>query len=194
MHRLWVLLPALAAFGADQRKEYLDVTLRVLPHSTSKITGRINAVDKTWEDWVKRTGELPPDFASMRSIAELPDPLEGVKTKADWEKKRAWIRKQFEQWVTGRMPPAPPGVRAVVTGERMEDGIRVRDVRLEFGATLRLQLLIPPGKGPFPVFLTNHNRRRPWVATAVRRGYIGCIYFATDPNYGYDDDSDKFIE
>ncbi len=54
--------------------------------------------------------------------------------------------------------------------------------------------MIPPGKGPFPVFLTNHSRTRPWVATAVRRGYIGAIYFAADPMYGTEDDSDKFIE
>src|ERR1019366_7283404 len=76
--------------------------------------------------------------------------------------------------------------------------ITARDVRLEFGpehrATLRVQLLIPPGEGPFPVFLTNHPRKRPWVATAVRRGYIGCIYLAADPVYGNSDDSDAFIE
>ena len=68
----------------------------------------------------------------------------------------------------------------------------------EFGpdhkATLHVQLVIPPGKGPFPVFLTNHPRTRPWIAPAVRRGYIGCIYFAADPMYGPPDDSDKFIE
>ena len=74
----------------------------------------------------------------------------------------------------------------------------MRDVRLEFGpehrAVLRVQLMIPPGNGPFPVFLTNYPRNRPWVATAVRRGYIGCIYFATDPIYGNPDDSDNFID
>ena len=86
----------------------------------------------------------------------------------------------------------------MVIGERKEDEVTVRDVRLEFGpdhkATLRVQVVIPPGKGPFPVFLTNHPRTRPWIATAVRRGYIGCIYFAADPIYGSPDDSDKFIE
>jgi dienelactone hydrolase len=195
-----VLLFSLAAcvFAADRRKEDLDFTLRVLPPTKAYATGRINAVDKTFEQWQKRTGELPPDFPAMPSIPELPDPLEGVKTRADWEKKRVWIREQVEKWITGRMPPKPDNLRAVVTGEAREGEILVRDVRLEFGpgrrASLRLQVLIPPGKGPFPVFLTNHNRRRPWVATAVRRGYIGCIYFATDPNYGYDDDSDKFAD
>ena len=41
--------------------------------------------------------------------------------------------------------------------------------------------MIPDGKGPFPVFLTNHARNRPWIYTAVRRGYIAAIYHATDP-------------
>jgi pimeloyl-ACP methyl ester carboxylesterase len=104
----------------------------------------------------------------------------------------------FEQWVYGKMPPPPDDLRAVITGTHQEGEITVRDVRLEFGpgrrAALRLQLMIPPGKGPFPVFLTNHPRTRPWVATAVRRGYIGCIYFAADPIYGSTDDSDGFID
>jgi dienelactone hydrolase len=96
------------------------------------------------------------------------------------------------------MPPKPDNLTARVVAEKHEGGITVRDVVLEFGpgrrASLRVQVLLPPGKGPFPVFLTNHPRSRPWAATAVRRGYIGCIYFAADPMYGSDDDSDKFIE
>jgi dienelactone hydrolase len=74
----------------------------------------------------------------------------------------------------------------------------VREVRLEFGpghrATLRLELIIPDGKGPFPVFLTNHAHNRPWLYTAVRRGYIACVYYATDPRYGNGDDSDAWVE
>src|SRR5947208_3035504 len=71
-----------SAFSADsagaleRRKLYWEEIRKILPHSTSdQLTGRINAYDKTWEDWVQRTGELPPDFASMPSNAELPDPL-----------------------------------------------------------------------------------------------------------------------
>ncbi|MFB3830086.1 MAG: alpha/beta fold hydrolase [Bryobacteraceae bacterium] len=183
---------------AAQRREALDVLLKVLSPSNTRITGRITAVDKSWEDWQKRTGELPPDFDAMPSIPGLPDPLQGVKTPAQWEQKRKWIRAQFERWVTGRMPPKPDNLRAAVTATRDEGGVTVRDVRLEFGpgrkATLRVQLMIPPGTGPFPVLMTNHPRTRPWVATAVRRGYIGCIYFATDPKYEHGDDSDAYIE
>jgi dienelactone hydrolase len=182
------------------------VLQKVLLPSRTNFNGRINALDRSWEEWVRRTGELPPDFASMPSIPDLPDPLlmreNGrtlpVRTPEDWARQKRWLREQIEHWMFGKLPPAPDNLRAVVTGTHMEGRVTVRDVRLEFGpghrATLTVQLMMPPGPGPFPVFLTNHPRTRPWVATAVRRGYIGCIYYATDPMYGHEDDSDKFIE
>ncbi len=162
------------------------------------MTGRINAQDRTWEDWLQRTGELPPDFDSLPSQPLLPDPLKDAATPAAWAKRKAWIRHQYEHWVFGTMPPAPGNVRGVTISDRREGSVRVRDVRLEFGpghkATLRVQIITPPGSGPFPVFLTNHLRTRPWVNTAIRRGYAACIYQALDPIYGAEDDSDKWIE
>jgi dienelactone hydrolase len=190
----------------DNRRRYLEAFLKVFPPTRTPSTGRINAYDKTWEDWVKRTGELPPDFDAMSSIPGLPDPLLlqeagrkiPITTHAQWRRQRGWILSQTEHWVFGTMPPRPDNLRAVITGSRHEGSTTVRDVRLEFGphhrAMLRVQLIIPDGTGPFPVFLTNHSRRRPWVATGVRRGYIGCIYFAADPMYGNSDDSDAYID
>jgi len=182
----------------DEQRRDLALLLRVLEPSRTPQTGRINAIDRTWEAWQQRTGELPPKFSEMPSQPFLPDLLSGMKTPRDWAKRQEPIRREIQHWLTGRMPPPPGNLRAVVTGERHEDSILVRDVRLEFGpdqqGTLRIQLLIPPGSGPRPVFLTNHNRKRPWAATAVARGYIGAIYFAADPVYGVEDDSDKLIE
>ncbi len=196
------------AVGAQSRRRaYLEEFLRIFPPGRTPPTGRITAQDKTWEDLVRRTGLLPPDFSSMPSIADLPDPLimrmDGrdtpVRSAADWKKQKQWIREQVEHWVFGTMPPAPGNLRAVVTATRREGTVTARDVRLEFGpghrATLRLELKIPDGKGPFPVFLTNHNWRRPWLYTAVKRGYIGCYYAAADPGlYGDVDDSDAYID
>jgi hypothetical protein len=194
--------PLLAQVPAGRRQHDLDVLLKLLVPSRTQFIGRINATDHSWEDWVRRTGELPPDFDAMPSIPGLPDPLVmhaggppvPVTTAAQWTRQRQWMRHQVEHWVFGTMPPAPGNLRAVVTGSHMEGKVTVRDVRLEFGpehrATLRLQLMIPPGKGPFPVFLTNHGRTSAWVAPAVRRGYIGCIYYAADQQ----DDSDPYIE
>jgi dienelactone hydrolase len=212
MRKLTFLIAFLIPFcipaqeGADQRRQDLDLFLRVLPPTRIPETGRLSTHENTWEEWVKRTGELPPDFDALPSIPGLPDPLVlrengrniPVTNQALWNRQKQWIRSQTEHWVFGTMPPPPDNLRAVVTGTRREGTTTVRDVRLEFGpdhrATLRLQLIIPDGKGPFPVFLTNHPRIRPWVATAVRRGYIGCIYFAADPIYGNTDDSDAFID
>ncbi len=191
----------------ERRKQLLETLQKILPPTTSyELTGRISAFDKSWEDSIRRTGELPPDFDSMPSIAGLPDPLllrEGMRTTPittmeQWERQRQWIRSEFERWVYGRMPPAPDNLRAVVTGTHREGGVTVRDVRLEFGpdhrATLRLQLFIPDGAGPFPVFLTDQPPNHGWIYTPIRRGYIACFYYATDAHYGYPDDSDKFIE
>jgi len=189
------LLSATLVSAADRKQELQDLQ-KIVPPTRTQITGRISAQDKSWEDWVKRTGELPPDFDLMPSVPGLPEPR--LTTREAWPAERQRIRALFEQWVYGKMPPPPENLRAVVTGTHQEDGVTVRDVRLEFGpshrAILHVHLMIPPGPGPFPVFLTNHPRTRPWVATAVRRGYIGCIYFAADPIYGHPDDSDAFID
>ena len=201
------LVPAAAQDAStERRKRDLDHLLKVLLPSRTPATGRINAHDKTWEEWIRRTGALPPDFDSMPSHSEIPDPLllyengrtRPVKTAADWERQKKWLREQVSKYMFGYMPLAPGNVRGVVTGTEKEGDVTIRHVRLEFGpehrGSLRVQLMIPPGQGPFPVFMTNHPSTRPWVATAVRRGYIGCIYYAADPIYGNDDDSDKFIE
>jgi hypothetical protein len=205
----FVLFTAVLLAGSDpvldRRKQYLETLQRILPHTTStELTGRISASDKSWEDWVKRTGELPPDFDSMPSQPELPEPLllrsggGPVKTPSQWREQRQWIRSQFEKWIYGSMPPPPDNLRAVVTGSRREGRVTIRDVRLEFGpghrATLRLQLFIPDGAQPMPVFLTDQPPNHGWIYTPIRRGYIACFYYATDPKYGYPDDSDKFIE
>jgi pimeloyl-ACP methyl ester carboxylesterase len=183
--------------AADRKQELADLQ-KILPRSSGgrQMTGRISAQDKSWEDWVERTGELPPDFDAMPSVPGLPEiPLLSGEA---WQRERQRIRRLFEQWIYGKMPPAPDNLQAVVTGTHEEGGVTVRDVRLQFGpgrrATLHVQLMIPPGRGPFPVFLTNQPRSHGWVAPAVRRGYIGAVYYATDPIYGNGDDSDGYID
>ncbi len=187
------------------RRADLDLLLERLLPSRSPVTGRMNPHDTTWEEWAARTGELPPDFEAMPSNPWLPDPLKmrgtgvPVTTPEQWEEQRAWIRSQIEHWIFGTMPPAPDNLRVAESRERRKNGLLYRDVLLEFGpdhrAKLNLQLIIPPGEGPHPVFLTNHAPNRSfWVNTAVSRGYIACFYQATDPMYGLPDDSDAYIE
>jgi pimeloyl-ACP methyl ester carboxylesterase len=191
----------------ERRKHYLQTLQQILPRTTaSELTGRMNGGDKNWEAWLARTGELPPDFESMPSNNLLPDPLMRLEEKQympittleHWAQQRQWIRSEMEHWVYGKMPPPPDNLRAVVEETHREGHVTVRDVRLEFGpdhrGVLHVHLLIPEGKGPFPVFLTNQPRQSGWIYPAIRRGYLACTYDATDPRFGVIDDSDKFIE
>ncbi|HEV2379063.1 MAG TPA: alpha/beta fold hydrolase [Terriglobia bacterium] len=191
----------------ERRKRYLETLQEILPRTTAnELTGRMNGGDKNWEAWVMRTGELPPDFESMVSNNFLPDPLvrlDGTSstpiiTMEQWVDQRKWIRSQFEHWVYGKMPPPPDNLRSVVTQTRREGDVTARELRLEFGpehrGILHIHLFIPDGKGPFPVFLTNQPLTSSWIHPAIRRGYLACIYDATDPVFGATDDSDRFID
>ena len=41
----------------ERRRQILDELLKVLNPSRPPAVGRMNASDRTWEDWVRRTGD-----------------------------------------------------------------------------------------------------------------------------------------
>ncbi len=191
----------------EKRKADLELILKVLPpdqlneNSLFDDRGRISFLDRTFTDWQERTGELPPDFDRMPSLPFLPDPLvldEGghnipVETKVQWQEKREWLKEKLQHYITGTFPPAPDNLKARIISERMDGDVRLQLIELAFGpehqAKLTLELMIPPGEGPFPVFLTQWNHRE-WAQVAVRRGYIGCRYAGADEK----DDTEKYSE
>lgn len=191
---------ALAEGDTAKRKASLELILHVLPPDCTE-DSRVSFLDETFVDWLRRTGELPPDFEQMPSLPFLPNPLvldEGgknipVRTGGQWEEKREWMKKQLMHYVTGSFPPAPDNLQVKVWGERMDGKTCLRMVELSFGpgneAKLTVELMFPPGKGPFPVFLTQWNHRE-WAQVAVRRGYIGCVYAGADDK----DDTEKYSE
>ncbi len=154
-----------------------------------------------FKDWLGSSGELPPDFDKMKSVPFLPDPLvldEGGKnipitTAGQWKEKREWMRKQLAYYITGTFPPAPRNLKAEVTGDKMDGKVKLQMVELSFGpgqkAIMTVELMIPPGRGPFPVFMTQWNHRE-WAQVAVRRGYIGCVYAGADAK----DDTENYTE
>ena len=154
-----------------------------------------------WEAWLKKSGELPPDFDALPSMAELPNPLVRwesgtaalVTTPEDWKQRRQELLGLFVHWILGTVPPAPDNLEANVLSEREESHALVRSVELHFGpehkAVLHLELMIPKGEGPFPVFMTQDNHRQ-WALVALRRGYIACVYAGADSR----DDTDTFLE
>lgn len=195
-------------------EEYLERALKVIPPdrttpASDQLPGtapaRISPQDFLWRDWQKRTGELPPDFDQMPSLPFLPDPLildEGGKnipvvTFQQWQLKRKEMSEQAQHWITGTVPPAPGNLKVELLEEKMTGQLKEQDVLLKFGpeykAQLHVTLLIPPGTGPFPVFICPWKKDNySWVQAAVRRGYIGCRFTATDPKYGYPDDSEAY--
>ncbi|NPV10155.1 MAG: alpha/beta fold hydrolase [Anaerolineae bacterium] len=172
-----------------RRRSYLEQLRRILVPSPP------------WESWLAESGELPPGFEAMPSCAGLPDPLllggspgsGQVRTVEQWQKRRKEMRDLLTRWALGSTPLGTPSIEAEVLGERQEGRALSREVRLRFGqgqrGSLWLELLIPDGEGPHPVFMTQHNHR-PWGLIALRRGYLACIYAGSDSR----DDTDSFLD
>ncbi|OQY95236.1 MAG: hypothetical protein B6D37_06150 [Sphingobacteriales bacterium UTBCD1] len=138
---------------------------------------------------------------NLPSIPFLPDPLifnEGeknipVKNLAQWQQKKEWIKENYQYWVSGSVPPPPKSFGVALISEHTEGKVILRMVELSFGpdskAKMKVELMIPPGDRPLPVFMTQWNHRG-WAQIAVRRGYIGCVYAGADQN----DDTQNYDE
>lgn len=168
-------LAAAPAPPTQKQQELLDQILRTLPRS------------EPWEQWLKATGEMPPDFDKLPGTPFLPDPLlfaHGRRASwSDWPKRREELLGLFQHYVTGSWPVSPTNLAVADFRERHDGGSVVQEMTLEFGparaAKLRVELIIPDARPPFPVFITQDTHRR-WALIAVSRGYIGCVYAGAD--------------
>ncbi|CAG4999547.1 hypothetical protein DYBT9275_02251 [Dyadobacter sp. CECT 9275] len=177
----------------SRRQQYLQESLRINEPKDHRhpISRRVTIQDSTWLDWLHRTNELPPDFSQMPSIPFLPDPLTtqrngksyAIKTVDEWNIRRQWIKRQFQHWVSGTVPPAPDNVKARTLSEKTEGSTKIQMIELTFGkdgqAKMTFELMIPAGTGPFPVYMTPWTHRN-WAQLAVRRGYMACVYAGAD--------------
>lgn len=181
----------LAQTEEEIRKAYLEELVALQEHPSS-FDDFVSYQDKTWKDWVKRTGELPPNFNDLPSIPFLPNPLvmdEGgknipVKTLSQWNEQREYIKQQVKYLFSGNFPAPPENLKINVLEKREnEDGVKIEMIEMRFGkndqAKLTMELFTPPGEGPFPVFMTQWNHRG-WAQIAVKRGYIGLVYAGAD--------------
>ncbi len=195
----------------ERRKEYLALLQRVLRETVPEVImdrrGRINPpLGESWEDWVRLSGELPPDFQEMPSCPIPPDPLQDltgsrigrIRTREQWDCQREWIKSQFHHWIIGTFPPPPENLTAKVTEVLSHGDATLHRVMLNFGpnreASLRLDIFVPQGKGPFPGFVTVHPVGETWVRVPLRRGYVVCVVKTADPWAHGADDSDPWIE
>jgi hypothetical protein len=180
------------------REAYLQELLELIsPHPDPDLRPRnvvasferLSHQDHTWNDWLERTGELPPDFEKMPSIPLLPNPLildEGgenipVRTMSQWEEQRERIKEHVKHLLSGTFPSPPDNLQADLLESHYENGVRIEQVQLRFGpenrARLHLEVLTPPGDGPFPVFITQlthagWSNQRGWAQIALQRGYM----------------------
>ncbi len=160
----------LKAMTEAERRDYLDWMLKSLPDAPA------------FDQWVKTTGELPPDFDAFPRNNFLPEPLrflngDPVKSEADWSARRAEIRRLFEKYDVGSIPPAAKLDKVTLLAETKGDGFSTRVVRLNYGpegkASTEVTVVIPDGDGPFPVLIGGT------ASALLRRGYIACIYTGT---------------
>ncbi len=153
-----------------------------------------------WFDkWVEATGETEPDWEKLPSLPTLPDLLEmdngeAVISAVQWKKRRQQIQECLEYNILGSFPAEIPEIlKADVISESCGTDSVQQNLRLHFDTdprvSLTVEMMIPKGKGPFPVLMTQSNHRA-WGLLALSRGYIACIYPAAD----IDDQSEVFSE
>jgi len=176
---LTLALPTLA-MTSEERKAYLEKLVQTLPQVPS------------FDTWLERTRELPPDFDVLPKINSLPDPLRfvngrTVKNAEDWKARRAEIFALEQKYDVGTFPPKPKLANVVVLSENSTNGQITRNLRLEFGpdqkATLRATITIPAGDGPFPVMISpsiNAPGAAGFGGVALARGYISAGFAGND--------------
>jgi pimeloyl-ACP methyl ester carboxylesterase len=164
----------------QERRQYRDNLMKILPDVPA------------FDQWVKKTDELPPDFDALPRHNELPDPLtffdgRAVKTPQDWDARRNEILDLFQKYAWGSIPPHPALVRTDVQ-ETKGAGYRSQAVVLHVGpdgkGIMHVTLIIPDGTGPFPVLMGpsligGFGNSAP---TILRRTYITASYAGNDSN------------
>lgn len=174
-----------------KRQAILDRLLQRLPSSPK------------FNDFLKHSGELPPDFDLMPSQFFLPDPMSWVEqgrarhaTPDNWPERRRQMAEMMERWVLGYAPPAPGNVAAEILEKTSVDGYEVWNVRLTFGpdhaARLGVKLYLPKNRTPSGIFLCDSERYHPWAKKAMEDGSFGfAVHGARD---GMGDESLKYHE
>jgi hypothetical protein len=134
-----------------------------------------------------------PTVDQLPDIRKLPDPFlmnngKRVKSRADWTKRRKEIKAMMLYYQYGHMPPAPKNVTAKVLSSEIvyDGGATKKHILLSMGPGKKIKvnvgIIIPKGKGPFPVILKNDSGifKVPIAEEIVKRGYIVADYTRTD--------------
>jgi len=149
-----------------------------------------------------------PSVDKLPDQASMPDPFvmadgSRVATKAHWARQREYLKAMLAHYQYGRMPPRPKKLDVKQTSSTKVFGGKAIDVRMTVtirrggkSVAMRVGLIRPVGKGPFPVVIKNdtvlfdkpddkrtvkgYSTQQAAVGEAVGRGYIICKYVRTD--------------
>jgi len=145
--------------------------------------------DEAFDEWLRASGEQPPDFEWLPLHPDLPPLLvmgdgRQVDSLALWQERRRELRGLLEHWFWGTIPPTPPRLTGHrIVGREQGRGATRREVEVGFdcrpAVTVRLWVLMPDGPGPFPVFLTTTSHWS-WAEVGLSRGYLCCVYPGAD--------------
>ncbi|HEX3355443.1 MAG TPA: alpha/beta fold hydrolase [Tepidisphaeraceae bacterium] len=163
------------AMTPEDRRAYREQLIKILPGVP------------TFDQWLAKTDELPPDFDALPRVNALPEPLQffsgkRVENPADWSARRDEILQSEEKWDLGSLPPKAKIDQVVAVDETRGNGYLTRNVKLQFGpggkGSIRVQVTIPDGDGPFPVLICPNLGG--WGSALIRRGYISAGYAGND--------------
>jgi dienelactone hydrolase len=166
----------------QERRQYRDHLMKILPDVPS------------FDAWVKKTDELPPDFDAFPKQNQIPDPLQfldghRVTTPDGWAARRDEIMRLEQQYDLGTFPPKPRLDSVVADGDDQKgNGYFVRNVKLVFGpqdkGAMRVRLTVPDGAGPFPVLIAPGigGFGAGWAPALIRRGYMCADFAGNDTN------------
>jgi len=127
------------------------------------------------------------DTTECPVIRELPDPFlfrDGtrVTTPEDWARRRMELKELFQKYQYGHLPPPPDRIAASELRSLKDkaSGATVRQLVLTMGPQqgilFHMDLVIPPGAGPFPAIVRGDlgwGPTQPELIEAVaKRGYI----------------------
>ena len=127
------------------------------------------------------------DLGTLPEVRELPDPFlmsnaKVVKSRADWERRRAEIRQMLLEYEYGTVPDDAGQTEATeaVPAQTLASHATIHELKLTMGpggkVSTPLVLTVPPGPGPFPVIVTGDltwGRVKPQIVVSVtERGYM----------------------
>jgi len=136
--------------------------------------------------WAQNHKYIFPEVDELPVMEFLPDPFvmddgSRVKTPADWEKQREYLKIMVQHYMYGFRPPTPENVEVEVSGTNSTRSIKFM-VHAPGGKSFSFDagMLIPPGDGPFPVVIRNNRTTEiSQPEMAAERGYIMISYNRT---------------